>query len=114
MSLNRKGEFFDYDPVTGVTEYFHEGADGQWSITYEQDVTPHLELAKALRNQGMTDEAWAKNGVTNYAIIPLVVQGHMLKAGINFMDPNHIGAVVNYVNTVTPYLKTTDKHHEVR
>jgi hypothetical protein len=38
----------------------------------------------------------------------------MLKAGINFMDPNHIGAVVNYVNTVTPYLKTTDKHHEVR
>jgi hypothetical protein len=109
-----KGQFFDYDPLTGVTEYFKEDADGKWHMTYEQDITPHLEIAKSIRNEGSADAQWKKNGVTMYATLPLVVLGQMAKKGINFFDQNHVGRVVQEVNQNYPWLKTTSKHHEVR
>ena len=109
-----KGEFFDYDPLTGVTEYFKADADGKWHMTYEQDVTPHLELAKHIRSTGSADDAWKQNGVTNYATLPLIVIGQMAKKGIRVFDQNHIGRVVQEINQNYPWLKTTDKHHEVR
>jgi hypothetical protein len=114
MALNNKGDFFDYDPLTGVTEYFRADEDGKWHMTYEQDVTHHLEIAKSLRNEGLPDEAWKKQGVSLYATIPLVVLGQMAKKGIKFFDQNHVGRVVNEINTNYPWLKTTNKHHEVR
>lgn len=109
-----KGEFFDYDPITGITEYFKADADGKWHMTYEQDVEPYLDLAARIRNSGSADEAWRKTGVTNYATLPPVILGHMAKKGIRFHDPNHIGRVVRYVNEEAPWLKTTNKHHSVR
>jgi hypothetical protein len=109
-----KGEFFDYDPVTGITEYFKEDADGHWHMTYEQDVTQHLDYAKAHRNAGTADDAWKKQGVATYAHVPLVVIGQMMKKGIRFFDPNHIGRVVQEVNTTYPHLKLTNKHHQVK
>lgn len=109
-----KGDYFDYDPLTGITEYFKEDADGKWHMTYEQDVSQHLEVAKSIRNSGSADDAFTKQGVTMYATLPLVVLGQMAKKGIRFFDPNHIGRVVAEVNQNYPWLKTTDKHHEVR
>jgi hypothetical protein len=115
MALVNKGEFFDYDPVTGVTEYFREDADGKCHITYEQDVTKALEVAKFKRNLGMSDQAWSKQGVASYAEVPLAVALQAQKNhGINFMDPNHTAAFVSYVNTYCPFFKNTDKHHEVK
>ena len=109
-----KGQFFDYDPLTGVTEYFKEDADGLWHMTYEQDVTQHLDAARSIRAAGSADDAWKKTGVTMYATLPLVVLGQMAKKGIRFHDPNHIGRVVQEVNQNYPWLKTTDKHHQVK
>lgn len=106
-------EFFDYDPLTGVTEKLAI-EDGKIHVRYEQDVEPIINHAKALANEGKADEAWNKNGASVYAMIPPVVQGQMLKKGINFLDQNHIGAVLREINTNYPWLKTTTKHHAMK
>ena len=106
-------EFFDYDPLTGVTEYYEE-ADGKITIHSEQDVEPILNYAKALANEGLPDENWKKHGISVYAILPAVALSHMAKKGIRYLDPNHIGAVVDEVNRNFEYCKTTYKHHAVK
>jgi len=106
-------EFFDYDPVTGVTEYYEE-ADGKISIHTEQDVQPMLDYAKALANEGIPDAGWKKNGVSVYAILPVTVLGQMAKKGIRFLDQNHVKAVVDEINQNYPHLKTTYKHHAIK
>ena len=108
-----RGDFFDYDPVTGIAEYYEE-VDGKIHIHTYQDVQPFIDAAKRIANSGSSDEGWRKNGAAMYAVIPQVVQGQMLAKGINFMDPNQVGAVVKEINTNYPWLKTTHKHHEVR
>jgi hypothetical protein len=106
-------EFFDYDPMTGVTEYFEE-SDGKVHIHSYQDVEPMMDAAKRIANSGTADDAWKKQGATIYAVIPPIVQAHMLKRGINFMDQNDIGRVVKEMNTTYANFKTTHKHHEVK
>lgn len=111
-----RGDFFDYDPLTGVVEHYEEQwVDGKLvgHIHSYQDVEPLLDAAKRIANSGTVDEAWTKQGVATYATIPAVVIHQMLKKGIKFFDPNDIGAVVREVNTNYPYLKLTHKHHEI-
>jgi hypothetical protein len=109
-----RGEFFDYDPLTGMTETYEETPDGKMHIHTYQDVEPYMDAAKRIANSGTADETWKKRGVTTYAIIPPIIQGHMLKRGINFMDQNDIGRVVHEMNTTYANFKTTHKHHEVK
>lgn len=110
--MEKRGEFFDYDPLTGIEERYEE-ANGKVHMHTYQDVEPLLEHTKALRNSGTPDEAWRKNGVATYAQVPMIVVGQMIKKGIKFFDPNHIGAVVREINQNYPYCKTTDKNHQV-
>lgn len=108
-----RGELFDYDPLTGVAEYYEETADGKFHIHTLQDVEPALDAAQRLRNEGHADEAWKKQGVTMYASIPLGIVGDMMKRGINVFDPNDLKRVVHEVNTTYSHCKTTYKHHEL-
>lgn len=108
-----RGEFFDYDPVTGVTEYYEETPDGQAHIHSYQDVEPAMDAAQRLRNAGSTDEAWKKTGWTMYASLPPVIVAHMLKRGINVFDQNDLPRVIKEVNTTYANFKTTYKHHEL-
>lgn len=110
--MSYRGEFFDYDPVTGVTEYYEE-QDGKIMIHTYQDVEPFKDYAKEIANSGAADEKWKKHGATVYAVIPPIIQGHMLKRGINFLDQNDIGKVVKEMNTTYSQFKTTHKHHEL-
>lgn len=112
--MDIRGEFFDFDPLTGMREQYEYHEDGRISIHTFQDIEPHLRVAAELRNGGWSDDNWRKNGVTQYAIIPPVLQGLLYKKGINFMDPNHTPDVVREINTNYPAFKTTDKHHEVK
>lgn len=112
--MQPRGEFFDYDPLTGIHEYYEMDADGNIHIHSYQNVEPVMDFAKSLANSGLPDEGWKKNGWTMYAIIPAIVQGALLKKGINFMDPNDIGRVVHEMNTTYSAFKTTHKRHEVR
>jgi len=106
-------EFFDYDPLTGVKESL-AFEDGKIHVRYEQDIQPILDHNAMLRNQQLADGNWKKHDVALYARIPPVVQGQMLKKGINFLDQNHIGAVLKEINQNYPYLKVTDKVHNVK
>lgn len=106
-------EFFDYDPLTGVTEYLEFTSEGKFHITQEQDIEPFLDFAKELANSGVTDGNFRKEGWL-YAIIPPVVQAQMFKRGINILDKNDAKKVVRTINADYPWLKTTHKHHEVR
>lgn len=110
--MEKRGEFFDYDPLTGLEERY-EFQDGKIHMHTYQDVEPVLEKAKAVRNLGMSDEAWAKQGFASYAEVPLIVVGQMMKKGINIFDPNHLGATLREINQNYPWLKMTDKHHQV-
>lgn len=107
-------EFFDYDPITGITEYYEETSDGKFHIHSYQDVEPIMDAAKRIANAGTSDEAWKKQGGALYAIIPPIIQGQMLKRGINVFDQNDIGRVVQEMNTTYANFKTTYKHHEVK
>lgn len=107
-------EHFDYDPLTGVTEYVEFSADGKtFSIRSEQDVQPYVDFAKFLANTGGTEVNFRKEGWL-YAIIPPVVQAQMFKRGINILDQTHTKAVVKEINTNYPYLKTTHRNHAIK
>jgi len=105
-------QFFDIDPITGLTEYIEE-VDGQVHLTYEQDVSAVLDHTKALANEGISDGNFRKEGWL-YAVIPAVVEMQLRAKGINLMDPNHIGRVVREVNENYPLLKTTHRHHAIK
>ena len=109
-----RGEFFDYDPLTGLTEYCEDHGDGTVSIHTYQDVQAFKDHALELRNSGAPDQRWKDSGATVYAIIPPIVQMELLKKGINFLDPNATKRVVEEINKNYPALKTTYKHHELK
>lgn len=108
-----RGEFFDYDPITGVTEYYEETPDGKFHIHSYADVKPHMDAVQRMRNEGGPDEAWKKTGVTMYASLPPIIVAHMLKRGINVLDQNDLPRVIKEINTTYSNFKTTDKHHEL-
>ena len=111
--MTTRGEFFDYDPLTGLTEYFEETPDGICHIHTYQDVEPHLDRAARLRNEGGPDDVWKRDGVTMYANLPLTIVGDMMKRGINVFDPNDLPKVIKEVNSTYSRFKTTYKHHEI-
>jgi hypothetical protein len=105
-------EFFDYDPVTGVTEYV-EWAGDKFHLTSEQDVEPVLDFAKMLANTGATEHGFKGEGWL-YAVIPPVVQSQLFKKGVNFLDRNDIKKVLSEINTNYPYCKTTHRTHAIK
>ena len=108
--MDIRGEFFDYDPVTGLTEYYEETADGQIQIHTYQDVQPVIDYCKALANEGTPDANFRKEGWL-YAVIPAIVVGQLMKKGISIYEPNDTKRVVDEINSNYPWLKTTHRHH---
>lgn len=106
-------EFFDYDPVTGLTEYLEFTSDGKFHITTEQDVQPFIDFAKEIANAGLADKP--HGDVHTWAIIPPVVQAQMFKRGINILHRDDTKKVVADINANYPYLKLTHKYnHSLR
>jgi hypothetical protein len=102
-------EFFDYDPLTGVTHYTEQ--QGDTTIVYtEQDLTPLIERNKKIANLGLKDKG-IKEGWFHYCDIPPVVELALRKKGINIHDPSHGKAMFKEINANYPYLKLTHKHH---
>ena len=105
-----RGEYFDYDPWTGVTEYYEE-ADGKIHIHSYQDVAPAMDAAQRLRNAGEPDAVWKRDGCSMYASLPMIIVHDMLKRGINVFDQNDMPKVIQEINTTYSNFKTTYKHH---
>lgn len=107
-------QFFDFNPVTGVTERFayeEDVAGDKVRIYQEQDVEPLLEHAKEVRNSGAADKG-IKQSWWHYMSIPPVWQLHILKThGIDPHNKHQRKELFDCVNTHYPHLKMTDKTH---
>ena len=104
----------DYDPTSGITTYFDYEADNDTALIYhEQDVTPILDMNKALQNEPDAWKQGVKNSWAHYAQIPnIVVQKWLNEHGVNLYDKNHQKAVFRLLNDPEyRYLKTTTKFH---
>lgn len=105
-------EFFDFDPVTGITTYTEEGdKPGDIKVIRKADISAVVEHAKAQRNAGIRDKG-IKKGWWHYAYIPPIVMAEMYQKGIDVTNDGK--AVAKFINENYPALKTTDKWHEDR
>jgi hypothetical protein len=100
--------FFDYDPVTGVTQTFdYDPVTEDVRLTSTQNLDAFFEAFKHKRND---PEAWkkgVKDEFAHYATIPPVIQMELLKQGIDIHNPNQTKELINAINTRYPYLKVT-------
>ena len=115
----------EYQADSGVATYHtYDHETRQTTIEVVQDVAPHLERAKAMRNHG-TGGAGRLNDVTRkeikkgwmrYGTIPIGVQSLWLhKHGVDVNNPDHRPAVFKLLNSSEyRYLKTTDAYHTVK
>src|SRR6185503_14228490 len=107
-------EFFDYDPLTGVTQFIDHDPENPYkmSIHTVQDIEPVLEQAKMSRNNQLRDNG-IKESWWHYASIPLAVCMQLRKKGLEIFDPKVDAKRVNQeINTHYPALKMTDKQHD--
>jgi hypothetical protein len=103
-------KFFDYQPHTGITEYFdYDEMTGQATITYEQDVSSLLKWAQENRDNPDVWRKGVKESWALYAKIPAIVQIELRKKGIDVNNPDHADAVFREINRNYPALKCTTK-----
>ena len=107
----------DHDPDSGVTTYHHyDDSTDTTAIETVQDVAPHLERAKAIRNandggaKGLSDfsRQGIKRGMWYVGSVPIGVQYVWLKDhGVRMWDRNHWGKVLKLLESPDyAYLRT--------
>ena len=105
-------QWFDYDPFTGLTEWFKEdAATGQISIRYEQDVEPYLDFAKELANSRVTDGNFRGEGFL-VAMLPMIAIMKMREKGFNALGehgPDGTKYLLREIEKNYPYFKTTHR-----
>ncbi len=102
--------FFDYDPVTGVTQtYDYDPITDTHAITSTQDLSGFLDAMKAKRDNPDAWKKGVKESWAHYASIPPVIEMEMRKKGIDIHDRTQTKRILNEINQNYPYLKATDK-----
>lgn len=109
-------EFFNYDPLHGMTEWFdYDDATDTVSITFEQDVTAAIDRATRIRNEGLLEhQIKADNYFCHYCDIPLGVILEMRQKGIDVYNDDHAPRVFDEINKNYPALKLTRMTHAIR
>jgi hypothetical protein len=76
----------DYDPVTGITQWFHfDESTGDMGLQTRQDVTAVIEGTKGVFNSTDERKPW-KGDVHKVASIPMVIYSELAKISNNFKD----------------------------
>jgi hypothetical protein len=109
----------DYDPSTGITEYFHYDHTTDTSyVETIQDVEPILDVNKAEANDPEITKRGIKNGLWRFASVPLWVQMKWLNEyGLKNwpMLPENGDLLFRLLNSPDwKYLKCTEKIHIAR
>lgn len=92
--------FFDYDPMTGITEWFHATDDGEgFTIEQTQDVEPLIEANKVAFNSFTSardsfGDGLTLNGKSHVASIPAVIHAMLKRQGI-IQDPKALKRWLN-------------------
>lgn len=80
--------FFDYDPFTGITEWFHATDDGEgFTLEATQDITALVDANKAAFNEFSSGrdsfgDGATLNGKSHVARIPAVIHAKLTREGI--------------------------------
>lgn len=103
---------FDFNPDTGVTQYFdYDPIKDEIHIISSQDCSALIDQMARLRN----DEEYSKKGIKeewwHYATIPAIVEIELRKKGLNIYDKNATKAILKEINQNYPALKATTKTH---
>lgn len=86
----------DYDPVSGMAEWFSTDTDGNSFIRYEQDTAPILDHNKERQAESFDKRA----DMWHAATIPnIVLMEWVTKHGVKFWDPNHREGVRRLLNS---------------
>lgn len=103
---------FDYDPVTGLKEYFdYDPVLDQVSITTEQDVSFFLDRMNEIRKNPDISSSGIKEDWWYYCSIPTVVELELRNKGLHLENKDHMKAILKEINTNYPFLKATTKKH---
>lgn len=103
---------FDYDPETGVREWFdYDPIKDQMTITSEQDVTFFLDRMNAIRNNPDISAKGIKEDWWYYCSIPPIVELELRNKGLHLENKDHTKAIFKEINANYPYLKATTKKH---
>ena len=101
-------EFFEYDPLTGIT------TDTRWdenlqqmTLTRSANVEPVLDFAKAMSNEVGMNREGMKKGWWLYAKLPPIVILQLRAKGINVFDKNDEKRMFEEINSHYPHLKCT-------
>ena len=85
----------DYDPATGITQWFHyDEATGDMGLETEQDVTSVIESTKGAFNPVDERASW-KGDVHKVASIPMTIYHELAKISNNFKDQRVIRKWLN-------------------
>ena len=104
----------DYDPQTGVTEYFeYDSLSDTTTLSRHQDVESVLEGNKTLQNDTDYTKKGIKGSFWHYANIPLItIEKWLNEEGIDVFNKNHERKVFQKLNSPEyRFLKTTHKTH---
>lgn len=75
--------FFDYDPFSGITEYFHYDPDTDgFTIQTQQDLEPLIEQNKALYNDTEKSTRYGDGIGGRVASFPAVITMQLAQQGI--------------------------------
>ena len=101
---------FDYDPVTGVTQYFdYDPITDKVHLTSVQDVS---KLLDEIKNKRLNSKSFGTvEEFAHYATIPAIVELELLKKGIKLTDKNATKRIISEIEQNYPYLKATEKRH---
>jgi len=92
MSMKR---VLDYDPATGITQWFHyDEATGDIGLQTQQDVTAIIGDTKGVFNQTDERAPW-KGDVHKVASIPMGIYHELAKISNNFKDQRVIRKWLN-------------------
>ena len=106
----------DFNPLSGEKVWFeYDQHIDSMTITHEQDVSKHLDIAHAR----MIDENYTRKGVKNdllhYAHVPnTVILKMKMEDGVDLFSKADEKRVFELLNTKYKRLKTTTKVHNVR
>ncbi len=109
-------EFFNYDPATGMTEWFDYDDDTDSAVIIrEQNVQAAIDRATRIRNAGLLDKQIKEdNYFCHYADIPVSVILQMRAKGIDVFNDHHAPKVFEEINKNYAYLKLTNLTHAPR
>ena len=100
---------FDYNPDTGVTQYFdYDESSDVIAITSVQDHSAVLDEMARLRN---TPEAWKKGVKESFALfakITPLMEMEMRKKGLDVYNKNHTKAIIKEIEQNYPMMKATE------